>query len=62
MKYLIIYNEIEVLHITPFAGEVLTTQSIIAATLEQAKTMLTALGVNTQKIDNYKEESYETEE
>ena len=62
MKYLIIYNETEVLHITPATGEILTTQMAIISTLEQAKIMLTALEINTDKIDSHKEESYETED
>jgi len=57
MKYLIIYNETEIMSITPVAGaEILSTQNMIVSSLEEAKTMLTALGVNTQKIDDYKEE------
>lgn len=56
MKYLIIFNENEVVHIAPAGGEILTTQTSIICTLEQADTMLTALGVDTEKIENYKEE------
>lgn len=56
MKYLIIFNEDEVVHIAPASGEILTTQTAIVSTLEQAETMLTALGVDTEKIKNYEEE------
>ena len=54
MKYLIIYNSDEIISITPINGaEILSTQKMIVATLSEAKTMLTSLGVDTQKIDNY---------
>lgn len=60
MRYLIIYNESEIISITPVNGaEILSTQNIIVAELEEAKVMLTALGVDTQKIDNYKPEIIE---
>lgn len=63
MKYLIIYNETEIMSITPVAGaEILSTQNMIVSSLEEAKVMLDSLNINTDKIDDYKEESYETEE
>lgn len=57
MKYLVIYNETEVISVTAVNGaEILSTQNMVVASLSEAKTMLTALGVDTQKIDDYKEE------
>lgn len=57
MKYLIIYNETEVMSITPVNGaEILSTQNMIVSSLEEAKVMLDSLNINTDKIDNYKEE------
>jgi hypothetical protein len=54
MKYLIIYNETEIISITPVDGaEILSTQKMIVATLSEAKTMLDSLSVDTSKIDNY---------
>lgn len=58
MKYLIIYDDNEVISITPYNGaEILSTQKMIVSELSEAKIMLDALGVDTAKIDDYKPES-----
>lgn len=54
MKYLIIYDENEVISITPYNGaEILSSQKMIVSDLSEAKIMLQALEVDTTKIDNY---------
>lgn len=58
MKYLIIYDDNEVISITPYNGaEILSTQKMIVSELSEAKIMLDALEVDTTKIDEYKPES-----
>lgn len=58
MKYLIIYDDNEVISITPYNGaEILSTQKMIVSELSEAKIMLDALEVDTSKIDEYKPES-----
>lgn len=60
MKYLIIYDETEVISITPYNGaEILSTQKMIVSDLSEAKIMLDALEVDTTKIDEYKPENIE---
>lgn len=58
MKYLIIYDETEIISITPYNGaEIFSTQKIIVSELSEAKIMLGALGIDTTKIDEYKPDS-----
>lgn len=58
MKYLIVYDETEIISITPYNGaEILSTQKMIVSDLPEAKIMLGALDIDTTKIDEYKPES-----
>lgn len=58
MKYLIIYDENEILSITPYNGaDILSNQNRVVSDLSEAKIMLDALGIDTTKIDEYKPES-----
>jgi len=60
MKYLIIYDDNEVISITPYNGaEILSSQKMIVSDLSEAKIMLDALEVDTTKIDEYKPENLE---
>ena len=57
MKHLIIYNDDEIMSITPINGaEILSTQKMIVAELDEARIMLSTLGYDVSKIDNYKPE------
>lgn len=57
MKYLIIYNPDEIMSITPVNGaEILSTQNMVVAELDEARIMLSVLGYDVEKIDNYNSE------
>jgi len=54
MKYLIIYDDNEVISITPYNGaDILSHQNRVVSDLSEAKIMLGALDIDTTKIDNY---------
>lgn len=55
-KFLIVYSEIQVISISdiPEGTAVVTPHKYIVETLQNAKLMLNALGVDTSKIDEYK--------
>lgn len=55
-KYLIVYSDTEIITITnvPEGTAVVTPYRYVVETLENAKLMLSILGIDTSKIDEYK--------
>jgi hypothetical protein len=60
-KYLIRFNEFEVLAIIPVAdgSNIVGTAQMLLTSIERAKIMLAALGVNIALLEQYKEPSIE---
>lgn len=58
-KYLIIYNDEEVLSIQPYVAgtAIATNSSFIVDTLETSKDMLEAMGIDIKAISNFKVEN-----
>ena len=56
-KYIVRFNGIEVLAVLPVSdgSEILGTPQLLITSLERAKIMLDALGVDTTVLDEYQE-------
>lgn len=57
-KYLIKFNDEEIISVEPVAdnAHILTPEDSVHTTLTKAKRIFTAIGINTQKLNAYKEE------